>query len=29
MPVHVIHATISVAFLVVWAMIGQTVIRDR
>ena len=29
MPVHVIHATISVAFLVVWAMIGEILIRDR
>ena len=29
MPVHIIHATVWVAFICIWAMIGQFAIRGN
>lgn len=29
MPLHLIHATLSVTFFAIWAMIGRFVIRQQ
>jgi hypothetical protein len=29
MPVHLIHATLGVMFLTIWAIIGEIVLRSR
>jgi hypothetical protein len=29
MPLEVLHATLGVAFLAVWTIVGEIIVRDR